>query len=502
MTEPLLELNLPALNSQILGQQLVGDGIALVNVNYLGANGAAGIVTGLGGVFGAVESETWVVLSTGNVRNLMDQCSGVLAPLDDLCKPNYDTLISTINNGGGDTALEALLPGKPVGASADAASLEVQFVPQHDWIQLTYVFASDEYPEYANTGFNDIFAFFLNGSNVALLPDSTVPVGIDTVNAGNTCAGQVPDQQHPQFFLNNDQSMLMRLPLEMDGLTLRTDGSNLVPMLIQAKVNKGQVNTMRMVIADVWDRKGDSIVLLKIKSLKSVTVDDLIDSDDDGILDGLDNCPDVANPDQWDSNGDGLGDACSDLDRDGVLDRVDNCPSVENPGQEDDDDDGIGNACESLPPPSQEITWTKFTGGGQILNAVNDPDKSSFGFNIMPKKKTLSVNLEFIDHENGLQIKINDNATWYKNREDVYGVGLMLTAPCTLRWDRGKTRSGYVCNVSVYDHGEGGDNKQIVPDQFKLTAVAVDSQTEPPKAEYSTGIRDLVSGNIQAHRGK
>ena len=35
------------------------------------------------------------------------------------------------------------------------------------------------------------------------------------------------------------------------------------------------------------------------------------DADGDGVLDGLDNCPTVANPDQRDSNGDGIGDACS-----------------------------------------------------------------------------------------------------------------------------------------------------------------------------------------------
>ena len=36
-----------------------------------------------------------------------------------------------------------------------------------------------------------------------------------------------------------------------------------------------------------------------------------IDRDRDAVLDGLDNCPRVANDDQSDSNGDGVGDACS-----------------------------------------------------------------------------------------------------------------------------------------------------------------------------------------------
>lgn len=59
-----------------------------------------------------------------------------------------------------------------------------------------------------------------------------------------------------------------------------------------------------------------------------------IDTDADGICDGDDNCPGVANPGQEDSDGDGVGDAC------------DNCPTVSNPGQEDRNDNGTGDACE------------------------------------------------------------------------------------------------------------------------------------------------------------
>jgi len=83
-------------------------------------------------------------------------------------------------------------------------------------------------------------------------------------------------------------------------------------------------------------------------------VDVEADRDRDGVPDGSgsqprDNCPDVANTDQDDLDGDGAGDLCdSDDDNDGVPDATDNCPTVKNVRQLDNDGDGIGNACEVI----------------------------------------------------------------------------------------------------------------------------------------------------------
>jgi len=82
------------------------------------------------------------------------------------------------------------------------------------------------------------------------------------------------------------------------------------------------------------------------------------DFDNDGIPNPDDNCPDTPNPGQIDSNQNGIGDACDDatsstndpdtddFDNDGFPNIADNCPDVPNPGQLDENQNGIGDACE------------------------------------------------------------------------------------------------------------------------------------------------------------
>ena len=86
----------------------------------------------------------------------------------------------------------------------------------------------------------------------------------------------------------------------------------------------------------------------------------LFDSDGDGVLDCLDNCPDSANADQRETDRDCIGDVCDafphaydptqpDTDADGIGDLCDTCPGVSNPSQTDSDEDRIGDLCDVCP---------------------------------------------------------------------------------------------------------------------------------------------------------
>ena len=229
-----------------LAQQLAGAGVTISNVTYTGAPNAAGTFSGGTGIIGF---DSGIVLGTGSVQSTdtSTPCSkGVEGP--NQCDGN-----STDNGQPGDPALDTL-----AGYSTyDAAVLQFDFVPAASTVQFSYVFSSDEYPEYANTEFNDAFGFFVNGANCALVPGTNLPVSINTINGGNPLG---TDPQNPQYYVDNSTGTLNT---EMDGLT--------TVLTCTASVNAGQTNHMKLAIADGSDYILDSNVFLEAASLVSGT---------------------------------------------------------------------------------------------------------------------------------------------------------------------------------------------------------------------------------------
>jgi len=187
---------------------------------------------------------------------------------------------------------------------------------------------------------------------------------------------------------------------------------------------------------------------ISYSSIEACPDGEFIDGDGDGILDDVDNCVFLANPDQSDLDGDGVGDACNDAydsDGDEYADSLDNCPTTSNPDQEDTDGDGIGDVCDNANPICSDVQpdITKLWPPNHKLNTVilsgaTDPDGDSV---------TMKIISIFQDEStNGL----GDG----DESPDGFGVG---TDKAHVRAERSGNGDGRVYEISFSaDDGNGG----------------------------------------------
>jgi len=221
---------------------LVGGGVTTSNVTYVGADVAAGTFSGGLPVLGSFDSG--IILSTGDIGSVVG--------------PNEFASVTGQNFELGDPQLTAL-SGNP---TYDAAVLQFDFVPATDIAAFRFVFASDEYQEWANTLYNDVFAFYVNGVNCAVVPNTSTPISVNTINNGNHGGTPPvdPTPHNPGLYRNNDFLFPPPVPLdtEMDGLT--------VVLTCLTSVNEGVTNHIKLAIADASDDQFDSVVFIQANS--------------------------------------------------------------------------------------------------------------------------------------------------------------------------------------------------------------------------------------------
>lgn len=223
----------------------LGEGVEVTNITYSGTNGAVGYFNG---GQSAVGIERGIVLTTGNVESNLPNTVG--------CAENGSFFASTSNNS---TATDANLSAI-VSPLYDVAVYTITFIPTSDTLRFRYCFASEEYPEFSCSPYNDVFGFFIQGpnypspTNIAIIPNTVLPVTINNLHPFNAAYPNC-NPTNAQYYNSNLNSQQQPT---YDGFT--------DVFTAQAIVIPCQQYTIKLAIADVGDHVYDSGVFLEAKS--------------------------------------------------------------------------------------------------------------------------------------------------------------------------------------------------------------------------------------------
>lgn len=201
--------------------------------------------------------------------------------------PNSSGSSSAPNNDGTtDANLQALTSNTLTGMS----KLEFDFLSVSGNVQFEYIFASEEYPEFVCSSFNDIFAFFLTGPhpvtgaqstwNIALIPGTQLPVSINSVNPGvpgssggsDGCTGLNQSLSYSSFYASVATSAT---GMQFDGFTKIPANSPHSPfgiplgLLAKSRIVPCASYHMKLAVANCTDNSYDSGVFLKQGSFVS-----------------------------------------------------------------------------------------------------------------------------------------------------------------------------------------------------------------------------------------
>ncbi|MDP2385353.1 MAG: choice-of-anchor L domain-containing protein [Bacteroidota bacterium] len=228
-------------NANTLVNTIVGSGVIVTNVT-LNCNGqATGTFTSSGTNLGL---SSGIVLASG-------QAVEAIGPNNSPGGSLFSAGAGCFNSG--ETFFDPnILAAEPL-AKYDGCVLEFDIKPVCNTLQIDYVFASEEYPEFVGAGYNDVFGFFItgpnpgggfySGTNIAVLPGSSSPVAIDNVNPGS-----------PYYVDNGGGGSI-----QYDGFT--------VPLTASASVVQCQTYRLKLAIADAGDCQYSSAVFLAAKGI-------------------------------------------------------------------------------------------------------------------------------------------------------------------------------------------------------------------------------------------
>ncbi|NKX43574.1 choice-of-anchor L domain-containing protein [Roseicyclus persicicus] len=222
-----------------MAETMFGAGVEVVSASYTGDARSSAIYQNGAAAGDVVPADSGVILSTGLATNFAG--------------PNDSGSTGTNTAGvNGDKILNAVA-GVP---TYDAAILECSFIPTGDTLTMQLTFGSEEYLEWVNAGFNDAVAITVNGQPATL-----------TIGDGEISIDNINTTSNANLFRDNADGSFST---EMDGIT--------VILTVKAPVIPGQVNTLRIAIADAGDSIYDSNLLIVADSIQTALIanDDIV----------------------------------------------------------------------------------------------------------------------------------------------------------------------------------------------------------------------------------
>ncbi len=246
----------------ILAAALVGTGVTIMSPTLTCAGNANGTFTT--GLVSPISIARGIVLTNGCAKDT------IIGGTTDYGINDASTVFASTGNGTpGDATLTALA-GQP---TFDACVLEFDFKAAGDTVKFNYVFGSEEYTSFTCTVYNDVFGFFISGgtygtpTNIALVPGTTIPVCINSVNCGPTgggtlatCTALGPGSPFCAYYVDNTTGTSAPY-VTYDGLTTK--------LTAIAAVNPCDTYHLKLGVADATDDILDSGVFIEGGSLSS-----------------------------------------------------------------------------------------------------------------------------------------------------------------------------------------------------------------------------------------
>jgi len=225
-------------------QLLSGSGVSISNVVVTAADSSWAYYTNTNT---EMPNSNGLLLTTGKARNAIVENGVNGTGLPEIINQTECVNCEEFDNS---------FPGSPllnniyVGNTFDATTFQFDIQVQGDSLEFDFTFASEEYEEWVDSPFNDVFGFFISGPgglndvNIALIPGTTNAVSINSVN----------QLVNTQYYYDNRNPLGQNV--QYDGFTvdLKAEIGDLIPC---------ETYTLKLIVADRADRLYDSAVFIE-----------------------------------------------------------------------------------------------------------------------------------------------------------------------------------------------------------------------------------------------